>query len=74
MTKKTYEKVAQVLYEVRDQRKLLRCLEPHEPTVYEIQEKLADVFKSDNLMFDREKFRTACNTGKHIRKSIREGA
>ena len=28
------------------------------------------IFKADNPLFKEEKFYTACNTGKHIRKAI----
>ena len=34
---------------------------------------LSEVFQKDNPLFNAEKFQDACLTGKHIRKSIKEG-
>jgi hypothetical protein len=58
MSKKTYEQVAQVIYESL--------------YVEDVISGLADMFARDNPRFNREKFLEACRTGKHIRRSIGE--
>lgn len=53
MTKKHFEAIATILFEVHDDY-------PHDGAVDAMASRLADYFKAENPRFDRDKFLTAC--------------
>lgn len=61
MTKKHYEAIADCIsYRL--------CLKHNHP--HEIAKRLADYFASENPLFDRTKFYTACEIPKHKQKEM----
>jgi hypothetical protein len=70
-SKQDYESVAQIFHE-----DLRWCLAEDHRAIernHILRADFADMFAADNSRFDREKFFEACETGKHIRKAIKNG-
>lgn len=71
MTKKDYELFASKMFETIKRKAADDCFEF---TAREVVVLMGQVFKSDNVLFNYDKFERACYEGKHIRKAIKERA
>jgi hypothetical protein len=65
VSKKDYQAIARAIHEAREAHAERSAWESEVKEVLaDVAERLADVFKADNHMFDRGRFIEACETGK----------